>query len=180
MTLIDLLPRNYKESREVIELQGALANQVEAIRAAKENLFQQLDINTATWGLKLWEEIYGIKIDITKPDSYRRTRILSKMRGQGTTTKAMIQNVAESFSNGEVEVIEHNGEHRFEIKFTGTIGIPPNMDDLTAAVQDIKPAHLAYEYTYIYRTHRDLSQYTHKYLSNFTYKQIREGLINGD
>lgn len=49
------------------------------------------------------------------------------------TTVAMIQNVAESFSNGTVAVTEFPSRYRIEIKFVGSIGTPPNMDDLTAA-----------------------------------------------
>jgi len=177
MALIDLLTPNYAESPEVVELQGVFNTQVEAISAAKEDLFKQLDIATATWGLTYWEKAYGLNTDLSKPYDYRRTRILSKMRGQGSTTKAMIQNVAESFSNGQVEVIEYNNEYRFEIKFTGTLGIPPNMEDLTAAIEEIKPAHLAYTYVIIYRTHLQLMQYTHGYLNGFTHEQLKGGQL---
>lgn len=177
MALIDLLTPNYKDSPEMVEIQGAFDTQVEALAAAKEDLFNQLDVMTATWGLTLWEKTYGIVTDLSKPYDYRRTRILSKMRGQGSTTKAMIQNVAESFSNGQVDVLEYPGEYRFEIKFTGTLGIPPNMEDLTAAIEEIKPAHLAYTYVLTYRTHAQLSQYTHAELSAYTHTELREEAI---
>lgn len=178
MALIDLLTPNYTESSEVVELQGAFNTQVEAVAAAKEDLFNQLDITKATWGLTYWEKAYGLKTDLSKPYDHRRTRILSKMRGQGSTTKTMIQNVAESFSNGQVEVIEYGSESRFEIKFTGILGIPPNMEDLTAALEEIKPAHLAYNYVIIYRTHLQLLQYTHSYLNQFTHDQLRGGQLD--
>lgn len=174
MPLIDLLTPNYKESPEVVEIQGAFNTQIEALIAAKEDLFAQFDVITATWGLVLWEKAYGLKTDLSKPYDYRRTRILSKMRGQGSTTKAMIQNVAESFTYGQVDVLEYPSEYRFEVKFTGTLGIPPNMEDLTAAIEEIKPAHLAYSYVIVYRTHAQLAQYTHTQLSAYTHKQLRE------
>ena len=72
----------------------------------------------------------------------------------------MIQNVAESFSNGAVDVLEYPAEYRFEIKFTGTLGIPPNLDDLSAALEEIKPAHLAYDYIILYRTWGELEEKT--------------------
>lgn len=174
MPLIDTLTPNYKNSPEVVEIQGAFNTQVEAITAAKEDLFAQLDVATATWGLALWEKAYGLIIDVSKPYDYRRTRIISKMRGQGSTTNAMIQNVAESFSNGQVDILEYPSEYRFEVKFTGTLGIPPNMEDLTAAIEDIKPAHLAYAYVILYRTHIQLVEYTHTQLAAYTHKQLRE------
>jgi uncharacterized protein YmfQ (DUF2313 family) len=121
----------------------------------------QLNVETATWGLDLWEKAYGIKTDVSKSYAFRRARIESKMRSQGVTTVAMIKNVAESFSNGEVDVIEHPEEYRFEIKFIGTLGIPPNMDDLTGAIKEIKPAHLDFAYVYTFITWDKVEAYHH-------------------
>jgi hypothetical protein len=103
---------------------------------------------------------------------------MSKLRGAGTTTKAMIQNVAESFSNGEVTILEYNFECRFEVKFVGTIGVPPNMDDLTVAIEEIKPAHLTYSYVYIYNTYGDLHRLTYGELERYTYDQLRNEVMN--
>ena len=89
----------------------------------------------------------------------------------------MIQNMAESFSNGEVAVIEDAANYHFDIKFVGTIGIPPNMDDLTAAINEIKPAHLTYAYIYVYNTHGNLAAYTHAQLAAYTHAQLREGTL---
>lgn len=150
MALIDLLPPNYKNSGEVIELQGAFEHWTEALNIAKEDLFLQLNVSSATWGLNIWEKALGIEIDVSKPSEYRRTRIMSKLRGAGTTTKEMIQNVSESYANGEVDVIENNPDYIFTIKFVGLKGIPPNLDDLKKAIEDIKPAHLAVEYEFTY------------------------------
>lgn len=159
MALIDLLPPNFEYSAEVVELQGAFNTQVEAIAAAKEDFFRQLDANTATWCLKYWEKAYGLKTDISKPYIYRRTRILSKMRGQGSATKAMIKNTSESFSNGEVDIIEDNSQYTFTIKFIGARGIPPNLDDLKNAIEEIKPAHLAVIYLFTYLTWNEFDSY---------------------
>jgi len=178
MGLIDLLPEYYKNSPQVVELQGAFEHWTEALKAARDDLLAQLNVETATWGLSIWEKALGLETDVNKPYEYRRTRIMSKLRGAGTTTKQMIKNVAESFSNGQVEIIEYNEENRFEVKFVGTIGIPPNMDDLTAAIEEIKPAHLAYTFVYVYRTHGQLSEYTHEQLAAYTYQTLREGDID--
>lgn len=177
MGLIDLLPDYYKKSTQVIELQEAFEHWTDAMRAAKDDLLLQINVKSATWGLSIWEKALGLETDITKPYDYRRTRIMSKLRGAGTTTKEMIQNVSESFSNGEVTILEYSGESRFEVKFTGTIGIPPNMDDLTAAIEEIKPAHLAYSYVFIYRLHSELSSYTHAQLSDYTHEELRSGEV---
>lgn len=177
MALIDLLPANYQNSSEVVDLQNALSVQVEKVQAAKDDLFLQLHVETATWGLSLWEQALGLVIDLSRSYDFRRSRINSKLRAQGVTTAAMIQNVAQSFSSGAVDIIEHNSEYRFDVKFTGTLGTPPNMDDLTAAIEEIKPAHLAYSYVIIYLIHQRLKPYTHSKLAAYTHFGLRNGEV---
>lgn len=176
--LIAYLPDFYAGSPQVSALQGTLDRQTQALWTAEGGLIDQLDVSKATWGLAYWEKSLGLETDLERPDEYRRTRILSKLRGQGTTTVAMIQNVAESFSNGAVDVLEYPAEYRFEIKFTGTLGIPPNLDDLTAAIEEIKPAHLAYDYVIIYRTWGDVKGYTWSQLKSRTWADVRGGTIS--
>lgn len=177
MTLIEYLPDFYAASAEVSSVQAAISTQAAALRAARDGLLAQLNVSTATWGLDSWERALGITKKAADTTAYRRTRVMSKLRGAGTTTVAMIQTVAESFSNGEVEVIEDSANYRFDIKFVGTVGIPPNMDDLTAAVEEIKPAHLDYDYIIIYRTWDMIGTYTWDELAAYTWDQVREGTL---
>jgi len=150
MKLLELLPDYYAQSPQVVKLQEAFEHWADAMLAAKGDLILQLNVATATWGLALWENILGLETDVSKPYEYRRTCIMSKLRGAGTTTVKMIKNVAESFTNGQVEVTEHPEEYRFTVTFVDKHGIPPNYDDLQAAIEEIKPAHLAVEYVLKY------------------------------
>jgi len=177
MNLIEYLPVHYQNSPEIVELQEALQSWTDRLSADRDDLMNQFFIRDATWGLRLWEQTLGIETDISRPYAFRRSRVESKLRGLGTTTKAMIENLAASFSNGEVEVIEHNAEYRFEVRFVGTIGIPPNMDDLTAAIDEIKPAHLDYAYSYIYRIWDMISHMMWSDASSYTWDQLTEGAI---
>jgi len=161
VNLTEYLPDSYADSPEVVRIQTAIQEQVTALRSARDSLMEQLLVNTATWGLNAWERALAVKTDAAAPVAYRRTRILSKLRGAGTTTVAMIKNVAESFSSGEVDIIEDPAEYRIDIKFIGTLGIPPNMDDLTAAIEEIKPAHITYGYIFTYMTWAMFESYNH-------------------
>ena len=51
------------------------------------------------------------------------------------------------------------------------------MDDLTEAIEDIKPAHLAYSYVYIFVLYKELKPYTHAQLSKYTHEEIRNGAM---
>lgn len=152
MNLLKLLPEDYPRSSAVVELQKALEKLGTSAEEDVSDLLNQFFLDTATWGLSCWEKVYGVASDTTKSLAVRRSAVRAKMRGMGTTTVELVQNVSESFVNGEVAVEEHNDEYRFDIVMLSVIGIPPNMEDLKRAMEEIKPAHLAYEIIIKYNT----------------------------
>lgn len=115
-----------------------------------DDILKQFFIDTATWGLIYWEEEYGIETNLDMSYEDRRTILKAKKRGQGTTTKEMIKNVAKSFSGVEVNIIEDNANYSFIVKFIGIKGIPKNMEAFKNMLEDIKPAHLGYVFEYTY------------------------------
>lgn len=180
MSLIEKMPEYYQECVEIRELQAAFDAEINRALNAWEDLLAQCFVDTATWAMPLWEKIVGIQPEEGKNIAYRRTRILSKLRGGGTATKAMMKNTIESFYNGEVDIIEYPEEYRFEVKFLSTIGIPPNLSDVTQAIEEIKPAHLSYDYIITFVTHGELKHFTHGQLAEKTHEQIRNEAVTND
>lgn len=150
--LIARYPDFLAGSAEFVEMQDVLEPELLALWEARDGLLEQLQLQTATWGLQAWERTLGIAVEEEKDPAFRRSRIRSKLRGVGVTTVAMVRSLAESFTNGEVAVLEHPQRFELELKFVGSIGIPPNLDDLTAALQESLPAHLRWEYVLVYNT----------------------------
>ena len=70
------------------------------------------------------------------------------MKGTGTTTLEVIRGIAESFSTYPVEVVEEPAQYRFSIWYVGTIGEVAHQEDLVAAINALKPAHLAWDVKY--------------------------------
>lgn len=171
------LPAFYK-SIPFAELQRVLGEAARRAAADVDFTMLQLWPQTASgWGLELWETAYGIPVEVDKDTEFRRTRIISKLRGQGTPTAELIRAVAASFVNGEVEVVEHSGEYYFAVKFVSVLGVPPNIADLTAAINEIKPAHLRFVYEYLYRTWAQAKVKTWGQVAAFTWTDLREGEI---
>lgn len=144
------MPTYYKTSKIIDNLNNANAIELDNFDKKLNSILDQFFISTADFTLERWEKELGIKVDNSYNVEFRRSVILSKIRGQGTVTIDLIKNVSESFANGEVNVIENNTAYSFTVKFIGSKGVPPNLDDLKKAIEDIKPAHLAvvYEFTY--------------------------------
>ena len=132
---MDLLPERFSKSNEIVNFENAIESVMSIAEEKRDELMLQFNVDTATWGLSLWEKQYGIETDILKDYDYRRSRIKSKMRGCGTTTIELIKNISESFVNGEVDIIEHNEEYYFEVVMVSVIGIPPNLEDLKLAIE---------------------------------------------
>lgn len=149
-----------------------LAAMQEAFLALPE---KELFASTAERWLSLWERAYGLPVEPEKPVSFRRSRLLSRVRGAGTTTKEMIRQVVSSFSQSDCEVLEIPEEYRFEVHFVNRYGIPPNMEDVRAAVEEIKPAHLAYAFVYLFYTWSRYAGQTWGSLSGKTWDELKGG-----
>lgn len=148
--LMQYVPKYYYSSLVMQNLFGAESDELALLNWHTKDTASQLFVDTATWGLALWEKQIGIYTNVSKSYAERREIIKARMRGGGTSTKAMIQSVAESFSGGDVGIIEDNANCSFIVQFVGIKGIPPNMQGLIDALETIKPAHLAYSFKYTY------------------------------
>jgi uncharacterized protein YmfQ (DUF2313 family) len=155
--LINYLPPIYENNATMQKTQGILSDMINAAANAQNETLNECFVATASKLLGYWEYIYGLSINTSKTDTFRRERIQAKMRGVGTTTKQMIIDTARAYSGGEVEVPESPGTCSFVIKFVGTVGIPANMADLIVTIEEIKPAHLVYTFEYSYNTWSQVS-----------------------
>jgi len=172
MKLADYLPNEIvgiPENETILAItQGELSTLEENYLDVKK----QFHIDTATWGLRLWEERYGIEYNPSVNYEQRREIVKAKKRGQGIVSKARIKNSAESFSGGEVEVIEDDDDYYFIIKFVGAKGVPSNMTAFCNMLNEIKPAHLNYEFEYTYNILNDLLPFSINDLTKYTLEEL--------
>ena len=175
--LMEYLPELYANNVTMNELQRILSKIVSKFDDGRNEVLDNCFVSTASGLLSRYEKIFGLSIDINKNDEFRRERLKAKVRGSGTTTKKLIEQVAASFSNGEVEVIEDSANYRFFVKFVGVLGIPENIADLQLTIEEIKPAHLTFEFIYTYNTWKVVETLTWKEASAYTWEQIRTAKI---
>ena len=157
--LVNYLPHYYKYSPITGSIQSGFANELGLVYYSIEDLLKQLFVNTTTWGIERWETFLAIKPEADKPLVHRREVVMAKIRGAGTTTREMIQLVASAFVGGAVDIYEYPPNYHFVVKFVGVRGIPPNLVDLTNSIEEIKPAHLEYSYTYTYTVWQELEEW---------------------
>ena len=176
MRLLDLLPDEVKRSEYVQDIETMLEIIVaEGEKKLTETLEGMFVTTVDSKGMEKFEEDYGIKVAPNSHLDDRRSVILAKMRGQGTCTEQMVKNMAMAFSGGEVELEQHPEDFSVDIKFVGTLGIPPNMEDFRRAVEEVLPAHITYLLVYTYATWQMARSFTWGSLNDYTWEQFRNG-----
>lgn len=154
--LTDLLPERYLHSPEVGAAAGVLWVLGEVFRARALDWLEQLCIDTATWGVAYWEREYGVTPQIADTLDDRRSRIKAKLRAPQTVTADMLENLTDSYVNGHSAVTELPRAHKVKIQFNGDYGVPENLTSLTAALLEVLPSHVGYEYLYRYLLVREV------------------------
>lgn len=165
----------YRNSKEVEAVQKGYQAVLDRLFSSVFDAQKQVFVLSATWALELWEKYLGLNVDASLSEVVRRERIISKLRGAGTTTKVMIERMAESYANGEVEVTEQNELYQFTIKFISTRGQPAGLTQLKTAIEEIKPAHLGVAYLFVYTTHGELNtaERTHAMLADYMHNAVK-------
>ena len=148
--LLAYLPPILREIKEFKVWNDVVGYELALLKWQMKDVLKQCFIDTATWGLSLWEKEFGTDTDISKSYEERREILKAKKRGHGTVTKKLIKETAEAFSGGECEIVEHPESYSFTVQFIGIKGIPKNLASFKDMLDTIKPAHLAYDFKYTY------------------------------
>ncbi|WII36809.1 YmfQ family protein [Paenibacillus thiaminolyticus] len=154
--MFSFLPAYYETSRVMQADMQAKGAELDMLLRAMDETLEQFFVRTATWGLDRWEMELGIPTEKGKPIEQRRAVVESKLRGAGKFSGRLVKSVAEAYDGGKVDVSFQPTEWGFTVKFVDTIGIPPNIDDLKAVIEEIKPAHLIVQYEFSYLLIRDI------------------------
>lgn len=174
-SMIEYLPLYERKSNVFNEILKSydreLRNNEQSLEVVNRNLF----LDTAIEYLNIYERDLGININKSLTYDQRREQISSRYRASlDQTTEETIKNVANAYSNGEVEVSRTDTPGLYEIKFVGTRGIPNNLDGLKKALDIIIPAHLGVTYTFTFNTWEFLNKKTWGEASVNTWSDLRE------
>ena len=154
--MLEKMPGYYRKSKVMNDLIHSIENEFERLKQETILTENQFFVILSDRDIKSHEEDVGLVPDTSADIEARRSRVLSKLRGTGTVTKTMMKNVAASFVNGDIEIIEYPSEYCFAVKFTSKTGVPYNIADIQAMIEEIKPAHLAVKYIFTYRLWQDI------------------------
>ncbi len=169
------LPKYYDGVLEMEQLTGTEGPEMDLMASRINELLNQSYPESATWAISRYERDLQIVAEAGKPIEQRRSVVISKMRGQGKVSGSLLKSVAQAYERGAIDVNVRPDEYMIVIKFIDTYGLPPNIDDLKAAIEEIKPAHLSVEYSLRYLTIAEVEAMTIEQIEMTTQDRLLGG-----
>ena len=141
------LPEYHMQSPETKAIVEVTTNTALRTRADALDALAQLFVNSATWGLELWEDLVGVTPAPGTSELDRRAAIVSRMMGSGTCNAAMIAALAKAVTGYEAVVVELYDQYTFQVYFVGQPGlVRVDRETIQRMVEEVKPAHLKFEF----------------------------------
>lgn len=148
---------------------------MESLDAASEDIVNQMFFDTATWALSMYEAEVNITVHTGSTYEDRRSAVIAKEKTSGKLTLETLQNIANSWNNGEIDVQFVDG--KLHITFAGENGVPRDLEAFYEAIENAKPAHLAVLYTILYNQWRNAARYTWSEVKTKTWNELRNEIL---
>ncbi len=137
------LPKFLAGDMSFKDVQDTLSAEHEQYRLFLPEITKQFFIETATWGLPSWEDVYQTNPPYDANIDLRRTLVKAKMLGRQPATKHRVELLVNTFTKGGDAYVEEDvAPGSFRLHFPSIILWQEQLEEaLDAAV----PAHLMYD-----------------------------------
>lgn len=160
ITLRQLIQKLHKDDREsnfVNALFTAIYNKMAEVNNYVAGLKNEFFFDTLTlFSITAYERLMKITPFAGASVEDRRSAIRARWRANGKNTVALIQDVCNSWQNGEIWARFIGG--KIKLQFIGGYGIPSasNLSALIAQINEIIPAHIGYFFQYKFLLKKDI------------------------
>jgi uncharacterized protein YmfQ (DUF2313 family) len=133
------LPEFLQKDGNFKAVTNIMSNEHERVREELQDIFAQFFIDTATWGLTMWERVCELIPAENETYEYRRNQIKQKIRGTGMSTVTVMTNIVNTFGNGYI--VENNERYNFSIY---CVIAADALIKMKKQIEIYKPAHMGY------------------------------------
>ena len=140
MSRVSPIYENSYVGKWLFEVMGIEMDQA---RQIVESLREQCYLERCTWGIRYWEQRYGIDPNENLDLETRRAAVIQKRGKKQPLTPATLEEILEAMTGRPVSVDEDNENYRFKV----SIDEGTSVVDYIAVIKKIntvKPSHLAY------------------------------------
>lgn len=159
MNLKELVAKLHKYERTsefANDIFSSIHKKVSEVATFIDTLKGEFFFDTLTISLKAYEKLMKITPQANATIDERRSAIRARWRANGKNSVKLIQDVCDSWKNGEIEA--HFVSGKLQIKFVGEYGIPASLQSLLDEIENIKPAHWGYELLFKYLLIEDIHE----------------------
>lgn len=150
--LLSYVPEYYRESKIYTSQSNAKGQEFNLLRQAIDDILDQMYVETATWGLRLWEKYCGIPTNSADSIEMRRSRIIAKLSRCSPLTPYEIKRLLSDYTNAQVDIKQYYSEYKFETIFKIKEQFGGKLKGIMDEIEEVKPAHLEYAITLDYLT----------------------------
>lgn len=144
LRMLDSISPIYDQNKVMLSIFQSLGLEAEMTDDLIDDILLQLFPQTATWGLKYWEDALNIPVNESLTLENRRTKILVKMQTRWPVTRLRMESIINNFissKNGYIQEIFEEYMFKIHIPLTDE---RIYYKDLIETVNEVKPAHLSY------------------------------------
>lgn len=159
----------YSQSYAGLWIYEVIGREWDEMRAWAEGMKNEINPQTCTWSIAIWEWVAGIETDETVELDIRRQRVLAKISSVRPINPEIIRRGVAVLIGASAETVEVNdlvGPYRFEVVVQPQ-GKPIQFGRINKYVKDTKPSHLAFETTLETRVEIKVLIATEWYLSGY-------------
>lgn len=138
-----LVPHFLLQSQVFQALYNVENQELNAIENAIDDILNQCFIDTATWGLDLWDKFLGINTKEYATQE-RRNILKAKTMSQPPFTKQALLNLLKNFTY-DAEIQERYDEYTFDVFLKVKEQLGNKLHYILSWINETKPAHLDYQ-----------------------------------
>lgn len=137
--MMSYLPAFLGKTEIFTEIINSEAIELEELLSSLKDLEKQYYVETATWGLDVYEKELGLTAGGELQLEERRARILVKLKSVGKISSEMLRSTIESHGGFDIDISLDE-----TINFTFQYGDKINLHAIESDIDEIKPAHLGH------------------------------------
>lgn len=133
----------YYQSRLMQAIIQATGHETDRVYKIADEILLQLFPQTATWGLRYWEELLEIPVNEKLPIERRRAVVMTRLKSRSPMTPLRMANIIKSLTNEQAEYIEvtENVEPHVFMVLISTRRSGIDYANIYKTIKKIKPSH---------------------------------------
>ena len=143
VNILDYLPAFLAKSKHFKNANDADSREHETIRLDLQDLLDQCYVDSATWGLPIWEDLVGITTP-TKGYVARRAAVKARLQATYSVTLTFVNDLVNQYVvNNSAVVVDVPSDYRIDIMIHD--GQVVSWADMLQALRIWLPAHIGYK-----------------------------------